>query len=100
MTEQEMQELKDFHNACIAELKKESFDRWLQREKYRIYKDTVQGTSKHCHNCMYCDKTKGKCLNKQPIEKKMSFCWKANNIKLLKKGGLYGTKRNIKTGID
>lgn len=79
-----------------SELNSESFDTQLRKEMYKAYKEILsQGKSKICWNCMYCDKIKGVCINNLKVEIKMKSCYKARNIYLLKKAGLYGEKRNI-----
>lgn len=68
---------------------------------YKAYKEILsRGKSKVCRNCIYCDVNKGECLNTMEVEKKMVYCWKSKNRLTLKKEGLYGQERNIKTGID
>lgn len=95
------QEAEEFHKACKKLLNEESFDNILRREMYNAYKEILsRGKSKVCINCIYCDVNKGECLNTMKVEKKMLYCWKAKNRLILKKVGLYGQKRNIKTGID
>lgn len=94
-------EAEEFHKACNKVLHEESFDKILRREMYNAYKEILsRGKSKVCHNCIYCDRTKGECMNTMVVEKKMIYCWKAKNKLILKKAGLYGQERNIKTGVD
>ena len=90
-------ELEEFHNACNAMLNAESFDTKIRKEMYKAYKETEE-TKANCHNCIYYDEIERKCINNKLIEYKMKHCWKAKGIKLLKKAGLYGQKRNYKTG--
>lgn len=90
-----------FHHDCKAMLNTPTFDEFLRKEKYKAYKAIEnRGENKICFNCMYCDRINQKCINNLVIEKKMESCYKARNMFLLKKAGLYGAKRNTKTGVD
>ena len=94
-------ELEKFYQDCNEILHDESFDAKLKRDFYRVYK----GVKEHyicgvCKNCIMYDATKRKCICVFTINKKSIYCWKANNVKMLKEAKLYGQKNNIKTSID
>lgn len=83
-----------FHQACKDMLNKESFDDFIKKEKYKAYKYIAcEGKDSICRNCMYCDMINQKCVNNLRVELKMESCYKAKNIYLLKKAGLYGQKK-------
>lgn len=76
---------------CEAELKKDTFDDYLRKQKYAVARDTIAGRSLHCNYCCYCYKHISCMMSiKERIEK--ALCWKAMNRYLLIKEDLYGTK--------
>ena len=94
-------ELERFLSDCNKLLHEESFDKKLKRDFYRVYKGIKDGTIfGACKNCIMYDAKKCKCICKYSINKKSIYCWKANNIKILKREKLYGKKNDIKTIID
>lgn len=94
-------ELEEFYAECNKILHEESFDKKLKRDFYRVYKGIKDGTIFGvCKNCIMYDAKKRKCTCNFSIEEKAVYCWKANNITILKKEKMYGQKRNIKTGIN
>lgn len=87
--------------ACNIELKRKSFDDYLREEKYKACKETTnKGRNDICFNCIACDKINGKCLVQERQRIESGLCWKAKNIHILKRSGLYGQKRTVKSGVD
>lgn len=100
MTDEEL-ERSLFFAECNKVLREKSFDTLLNEEAYKIAHTLVKGgQGKICNYCMYCDKLNKKCLASRTQRVKQKLCWKANNILLLKKAGMYGQKRNIKNGVN
>ena len=94
-------ELENFYKDCNEIINGESFNSKLERDFYRVYKGVKEHTiSGVCKNCIMYDAIKHKCICEYPINKKAIYCWKANNVKILKGAKLYGQKNNIKPIID
>lgn len=91
--------LARFFEACNKELRRKSFDDYLNEESYRVAKEIENaGRGKICAHCI-CN-LKGKCAHSLKVRVEKRLCWKAKNRKLLKEQGLYGVQRKVKRGID
>lgn len=86
--------------ACNDELKRETFDDYLNQESYRLAKKRESQALPMCRYCMYNDKIKGKCLANKRQRAEQRLCWRARNILLLRRNGLYGNKTRSPRGID
>ena len=80
-------------------LKEVSFNTELEIEFYTVAKETKPAKSKHCSCCMYCEQGKG-CLATPNQRIYKHLCWKAKNIYILKKEGLYGEKIKSSTSVN
>ena len=99
MSKQETEDLLFFKD-CDRELHRETTDDMIRKHAYELSKERTTKALKMCNYCMYNDKIHRECLATMRMRNEQRLCWKANNIALLIKGGIYGCKTNSKGTTD